>query len=83
MVASRSRSLQSNGSCPPGYHKRASYKSSKGKFVSTRCVRSQSPYRESRKQYSQRLSRRMTRRLGSKNASGCPPGQTLRKGICA
>lgn len=76
----KSRSLRKNGTCPPGFHKRASYRSSTGKYVRSRCVRSQSPYRESRKEFSARLSRRMSRRLGSKNSSGCPKGYTLRKG---
>ncbi len=68
--------------CPPGYHKRSSYKSPRGLAVPARCVRSTTIYEESSKQFKQRTVKRLSarrRRAGLKNTrKPCPPGQIRR-----
>lgn len=81
-----SRPLKENGSCPDGYHKRAAYKSTSGKYVPPRCVRSTTVYKESSKEFKQKAAQRQTRRLKayipsirSLSRKVCPPGMIERK----
>jgi len=71
--------------CPRGFHKRSSYTSKRGHRVSPRCVKSQTVYRESRKNYSRRILHRQQERLESIKHRAtrklhCPPGKVPRKG---
>lgn len=71
--------------CPHGYHKRSAYTSKRGHRVGPRCVKAQTVYQESRKNYTRRALGRQQRRLASIAKSGssrrhCPRGQVLRKG---
>lgn len=71
--------------CPTGYHKRASYTSKLGHRVSPRCVKAQTVYAESRKNYTHRVLARQRSRLRSMGKATtsrrrCPPGEILRKG---
>ncbi len=72
--------------CPPGYRHRKSYTVKKtGTYVPSRCVKSQSPYAESSKQFKSRVSRKQTARLVRakkpvNTTRKCPPGQIARKG---
>jgi hypothetical protein len=59
--------------CPSGYHKRSAYASVKGKYIPPRCVRSQSPYKESTKELKRTATRKMKSRLQ------CPPGYIRRE----
>ncbi|NDB86600.1 MAG: hypothetical protein EB127_28485 [Alphaproteobacteria bacterium] len=66
--------------CPDGFHKRSSYTSKRGHRVSPRCVKAQTVYRETRKNYSRRILRRQEERLERAHRSGtsklrCPPGK--------
>jgi len=78
------KSLPYYGYCPSGYHKRKSYSSMRGYRVSPRCVRSQSPYRETSAEYKRKTLRKMENRLKglSRKTLGltkkCPPGMILR-----
>ena len=79
-------SLPYNGNkgCPSGYHKRMTYKSSSGKTVPPRCVRSTTIYAETSKQFKRNVTQKAARRLkaaGAKTSKSkaCPPGQVLRK----
>lgn len=68
--------------CPPGYHKRSSYKSPRGLAVPARCVRSTTIYEETSKEFKARTQKRLSarrRRAGLKvNRKPCPPGQIRR-----
>lgn len=68
--------------CPPGYHKRSSYKSPRGLAVPARCVRATTIYQETSKEFKQRTQKRLSarrRRAGLKvNRKPCPPGQIRR-----
>ena len=71
--------------CPDGFHKRSSYTSKRGHRVPPRCVKAQTVYRESRKNYSRRILRRQEERLeraGHSRTSKlrCPPGKAVRHG---
>jgi hypothetical protein len=71
--------------CPDGFHKRSSYTSKKGHRVPPRCVKAQTVYRESRRNYSRRVLRRQEERLehAHKPATSklrCPPGKAIRHG---
>jgi len=71
--------------CPPGFHKRNSYTSKLGHRVHPRCVKAQTVYAESRKNFTKRIQNRQEARLKTvgKSASKslhCPPGQVTRKG---
>jgi hypothetical protein len=82
----RSVSYNSRKGCPSGYHPRKSYTVKKtGTYVPARCVKSQSPYAETSKQFKARTARKQTARLRRahkpKNTTRkCPPGQIARKG---
>jgi hypothetical protein len=70
--------------CPDGFHKRASYTTKKGHHVSRRCVKAQSVYNESSKDYTRRLEHRQENRLRTAHHSRtrklhCPPGKIERK----
>lgn len=89
MPYSKSRSYSSIFGCPEGYHKRASYKSVKGKTVPTRCVRSTTTKKETSKEFKQKTLTKQSRRLKTmkKRVPGirtlkrraCPPGMIERK----
>jgi hypothetical protein len=71
--------------CPDGFHKRSSYTSKKGHRVSPRCVKAQTVYKETRKNYAHRVLERQQDRLRSagKNKTKklhCPPGRVERHG---
>jgi hypothetical protein len=71
--------------CPTGFHKRSSYTSRKGHRVTARCVKSQTVYTESRKNYARRVLGRQTARLREIGRSGtrkqpCPKGKVERRG---
>jgi hypothetical protein len=73
--------------CPAGYVKRSSYKTSTGTTVPARCIRSTSPYGESRKNFRTRTLRKANQRLSragitpytANTRKVCPPGKILRK----
>lgn len=71
--------------CPPGFHKRSSYTSKLGRRVSPRCVKAQTVYKESRKNYTRRILERQKSRLEHMDKSKtsklhCPPGKIIRHG---
>ena len=71
--------------CPDGFHKRSSYTSKRGHRVPPRCVKAQTVYRETRKNYSRRVLRRQEERLEHIRRPGtsrlrCPPGKAVRHG---
>ena len=71
--------------CPDGFHKRSSYTSKRGHRVPPRCVKAQTVYRESRRNYSRKVLRRQEERLerAHKPATSrlrCPPGKAIRHG---
>jgi hypothetical protein len=71
--------------CPPGFHKRNSYTSKLGHRVPPRCVKAQTVYPESRKNYTRKIQQRMSQRLRSagklhEKTLHCPPGKVSRKG---
>ena len=71
--------------CPSGFHKRSSYTSRSGHRVPPRCVKSQTVYAETRKNFQRRSLRRQTARLYAMGKSAtrrkhCPPGKVERKG---
>jgi hypothetical protein len=71
--------------CPDGFHKRYSYTSKRGHRVPPRCVKAQTVYRESRKNYSRRILRRQEERLerghhAKTSKLRCPPGKAVRHG---
>ena len=59
-----------NGSCPTGYHKRDGYKSNTGKYIRSRCVLSQTPYKKSQSRRMHNVGRKLT----------CKKGYIVRKG---
>lgn len=70
--------------CPPGYHKRMSYKTATGRVVPPRCVRSTTIYAETSKEFKHGVTQKANRRLKAhgmtvKARGSCPPGQVLRK----
>jgi hypothetical protein len=73
--------------CPSGYHKRMTYKSTSGRVVPPRCVRSTTVYADTSKEFKRGVTQKAARRLASAGASNttinvrkaCPPGQILRK----
>jgi hypothetical protein len=72
--------------CPSGYHKRAHYKTSTGKTVPTRCVRSTTVYKNSSKNFKRKTLRKQKDRIKlyipsvhTLARSVCPPGQIERK----
>ena len=73
--------------CPSGYHKRMTYKSSSGRVVPPRCVRSTTVYEQSSKEFKRGVTQKAARRLKShgmtsttrNNRRACPPGKILRK----
>jgi hypothetical protein len=73
--------------CPPGFHKRSSYTSTRGHRVPPRCVKAQTVYAETRKNYSRRMLEKQEHRLKSiHNLSSstrklhCPKGKVSRHG---
>lgn len=71
--------------CPDGFHKRSSYTSKRGHRVPPRCVKAQTVYKETRKNYSRRILRRQEERLEHFKKPGtsrlrCPPGKIQRHG---
>jgi hypothetical protein len=71
--------------CPNGFHKRSSYTSKRGHRVPPRCVKAQTVYQNSRKNYSRRIIRKQEERLNSigklhTRKLHCPPGKVERKG---
>jgi len=71
--------------CPSGFHKRSSYTSKKGHRVGPRCVKAQTVYKDSRKNYTRRILQRQQSRLKSVGKSAtskikCPPGKVIRHG---
>lgn len=71
--------------CPPGFHKRNSYTSRLGHRVPPRCVKAQTVYAESRKNFTRRIQHRQEARLEALGKSPekslhCPPGKVSRKG---
>ena len=78
-------SLPYKDGCPAGYHKRSSYTSKRGHRVPPRCVKSTSPYTESRKNYTRRVIERQEHRLKAIGKTGtrkfpCPRGKVERRG---
>lgn len=72
--------------CPKGYHKRVSYRTSTGKVVPTRCVRSTTVYENSSKNFKRKTLRKQKDRvklyipsIHSLARKVCPPGQIERK----
>ena len=71
--------------CESGYHKRESYRSSKGAVVPARCISSTTVYAESSKNMKARMTEKQKRRLmhipsiRSLTRKNCPPGMTPRK----
>jgi hypothetical protein len=62
--------------CPSGYHKRSEYKAASGKYVPPRCVRSTSPYEQSRKEFKRAT---LKKRAPKKNDEiKCPKGYIAR-----
>ena len=71
--------------CPNGFHKRSSYTSKRGHRVPPRCVKAQTVYRETRRNYSRRVLRRQENRLAAMDKTKtsrlrCPPGKVSRHG---
>ena len=71
--------------CPDGFHKRSSYTSKKGHRVAPRCIKAQTVYKESRKNYTHRVLQRQQsrlRRIGKNKTSRlhCPAGKVTRHG---
>ncbi len=70
--------------CPPGYHKRMTYKTATGKVVPPRCVRATTIYANTSKQFKRGVTQKANQRLKAhgmtvKARRSCPPGQILRK----
>ena len=86
MVYTKSRAYSSIFGCPEGYHKRASYKSLKGKTVPTRCVKSKTVKKESSKgngngKQTRRTAsaRKLLPGIRTLRRQACPPGMIERK----
>lgn len=83
------RSLPYNASkgCPSGYHKRMTYKSTSGRTVPARCVKSTTVYSNTSKEFKRAVTQKAIRRLKAAGLSNktvnvrkvCPPGKILRK----
>ena len=72
--------------CPKGYHKRSAYRSTTGKVVPPRCVRSTTVYANSSKNFKRKTLRKQKDRVKlyipsvhSLAKTVCPPGQIERK----
>ncbi len=84
---SRSVPYNSNRGCPSGYHKRAGYTSSSGRYVPPRCVKATTRYAESSREFKSRTLRKPKERLARARVSSrsintrkvCPSGYILRK----
>jgi hypothetical protein len=82
----KSLNYNSKKGCPSGYHKRSGYTLKKtGTYVPARCIKSQSPYAETSKEFKTRVGRVQTMRLKrakkpTSTTRKCPPGQIARKG---
>ena len=82
----RSLPFDERKGCPTNYHKRASYTSKLGYRVPPRCVRSTTVYRESRRNYTQRVLGRQQARLRTAGKTAatrklmCPKGKIERHG---
>ncbi len=77
----KSRPYDPEKGCTRGFHKRSGYTTRKGTYVPPRCVRSTSPYADTRKQFKEGVERHMTQRLRRTRAKGntrCPSGYILR-----
>jgi hypothetical protein len=71
--------------CPDGFHKRSSFTSKRGHRVSPRCVKAQTVYKETRRNYSRRILQRQQYRLDAlhkprTSTMKCPPGKIVRHG---
>lgn len=71
--------------CPSGFHKRSSYTSKQGHRVPPRCVKAQTVYNETHKEYTRKILRRQEERLKSLGKSAtskirCPAGKVVRHG---
>jgi hypothetical protein len=71
--------------CPRGFHKRSAYTSKRGHRVHPRCVKAQTVYRDSRRNYSRRILRRQEERLDSLRKPRtmklkCAKGKVIRRG---
>jgi hypothetical protein len=83
----RSLPYNTRKGCPSGYHKRMTYKSSSGRVVPPRCVKSTTVYNQSSKEYKKAVTQKAARRLRSHGVTSttvnirkaCPPGKILRK----
>lgn len=84
----KSKAYSANRGCPSGYHKRASYKSSTGRYVPARCVRATTKYPETSAEFKRRTLRRASSRLARMGATPttvnntkkvCPSGKILRR----
>lgn len=82
----KSLSYNSKKGCPSGYHRRKGYIVKKTrKYVPPRCIRSQSPYAETSKEFKNRAGKAQTARLRKakkplNTTRKCPPGFIARKG---
>ena len=83
----RSIPYDSNRGCPRGFHKRSGYKTDSGTYVPPRCVKAQTTYAESSRDFKRRTLRKSSQRLERAGVSAkaintrkvCPPGYLLRK----
>jgi hypothetical protein len=73
--------------CPAGFHKRMTYRSTSGRIVPARCVKSTTVYANTSKEFKRGVTQKAARRLRSAGITGttmkastaCPPGKVLRK----
>jgi hypothetical protein len=77
--------FDSKRGCPTGFHKRTSYTTRKGHRVEPRCVKSQTVYSETRKNYTRRALGKQMARLHKVGRSAtrresCPEGKIERRG---
>ena len=86
-METRSRPYNEKRGCPPGFHKRSEYSSTRKHRVTPRCVRSTTVYKESSKEFKARTLKKQKRRLKMYVPSvktlarkACPPGMIERKG---
>jgi transposase-like protein len=71
--------------CPDGFHKRSSFTSKRGHRVPPRCVKAQTVYKETRRNYSRRILQGQQHRLDAlhkprTSTMKCPPGKMVRHG---
>ena len=64
--------------CPDGFHKRSSYTSKRGHRVPPRCVKAQTVYKETRKNYSRRILRRQEERQENTESKVLDSGSYLK-----